>query len=53
MELRQYYNVFLTISQEEFTDFINPANAVGRLIQAHFVAMQLIVSRTSAVWLNG
>lgn len=45
MELRQYYNLFMTLTQEDFIDFINPANTVGRLIQAHFVAMQLIVSQ--------
>ncbi len=44
MELRKYYGMFMFLSQEDFVHFINPENVVGKLIQAHFVSMQLIVS---------
>lgn len=45
MELREYYHLFMTLPQMDFIDFINPENTVGRLLQAHFVALQLVVSR--------
>ncbi|CZT44898.1 uncharacterized protein RSE6_05151 [Rhynchosporium secalis] len=44
MELRNYYGLFMFLSQEDFVNFIDPANIVGRLIQAHFVSVQLIMT---------
>ncbi|KAL2073853.1 hypothetical protein VTL71DRAFT_11179 [Oculimacula yallundae] len=44
MELRKYYAVFMFMSQQDFVSFIDPANTVGRLIQAHFVSIQLIMT---------
>ena len=38
------------LSQEDFVDFINPANNIGKLLQAHFVSMQLIVSIYRSIW---
>lgn len=48
MELRKYYSLFMFLPQEDFVHFINPANVVGKLLQAHFVAMQLIVGLLSS-----
>ena len=44
MELRQFYNLFIMMPHENFRDFIDPENEVGRLLQAHFVALQLIMT---------
>ncbi|KAH7407986.1 hypothetical protein BKA64DRAFT_706389 [Cadophora sp. MPI-SDFR-AT-0126] len=44
MELRKYYGMFMLLSQEDFVHFINPKNTIGKLIQAHFVSMQLIMT---------
>ncbi|KAH7356409.1 hypothetical protein BKA65DRAFT_579287 [Rhexocercosporidium sp. MPI-PUGE-AT-0058] len=44
MELRKYYGLFMFLSQEDFIHFINPTNNVGKLLQAHFVSLQLIMT---------
>ncbi|KAG4442101.1 hypothetical protein IFR05_002387 [Cadophora sp. M221] len=44
MELRKYYGLFMFLPQQDFVHFINPSNVVGKLLQAHFVAMQLIMT---------
>ncbi|KAE8448950.1 hypothetical protein EG329_008746 [Mollisiaceae sp. DMI_Dod_QoI] len=45
MELRKIYYIFsFEMKDEEFREFINPANEVCQLLQAHFVAMQLIMT---------
>ena len=50
MELRKIYQQFsYTMSHDEFAEFTNPANDVGKLLQAHFVAMQLIMTPISKV----
>ena len=37
------------MTHEEFGEFTNPANDVGKLLQTHFVAMQLIMAPISKV----
>ncbi|KAK0099353.1 hypothetical protein ONS95_003574 [Cadophora gregata] len=44
MELRKYYGLFMMLPQQDFVHFIDPKNIVGKLIQAHFVSMQLIMT---------
>jgi hypothetical protein len=44
MELRNFYGLFMMMSHEDFRYFTNPANDIGKLIQAHFIAMQMIMT---------
>jgi len=49
--LRKFYGTFILIPYDEFREFTNSENEVCRLIQAHFVAMQLIMTPISkAEW---
>lgn len=44
MGLTEIYATFsYTMTHEEFQDFINPDNEVGQLLQAHFIAVQLLL----------
>ncbi|CZR59518.1 uncharacterized protein PAC_09410 [Phialocephala subalpina] len=52
MQQRKVYTLFsYEMQQDEFREFVNPENEVCRLLQAHFVAMQLIMTPISkAEW---
>lgn len=54
IELRKIYAFFsFEMQHEEFREFTNPANEVCQLLQAHFVAMQLIMTPiTKTEWRN-
>lgn len=45
INLRKVYGYFsYTMCNADFQSFLSPSNIVGRLLQAHFVAIQLIMS---------
>jgi hypothetical protein len=45
MNLREMYKLFsYTMPPDEFREFINPQNEVCKLLQAHFIALQLIMT---------
>jgi hypothetical protein len=45
MNLRKMYELFsYTMTQEEFREYCNPSNEACKILQAHFVALQLIMS---------
>lgn len=51
MELRKIYALFMQMSYDEFRHFTDPKNDTCQLLQAHFVAMQLIMTPiTKAEW---
>ena len=52
MSLRKMYELFAyTMPHDQFKEFTNPRNEVCKLLQAHFVAMQLIMTPiTKAEW---
>lgn len=44
MNLREMYKLFsYTISFEQFREFANPQNEVCKLLQAHFIALQVVM----------
>ncbi|KAF8855516.1 hypothetical protein BDZ45DRAFT_502767 [Acephala macrosclerotiorum] len=48
MQQRKVYSLFsCEMQQEEFREFVNPENEVCQLLQAHFVALQLIMTPIS------
>jgi hypothetical protein len=46
-ELRRFYGYFMMMPYDNFKEFCDPANEVSLLLQAHFVAMQLIMTPIS------
>lgn len=44
ISLRRVYGMFMMMSQDEFREFTDPSNEVCQLLQAHFVALQLIMT---------
>ena len=53
MELRKIYGLFSRgMRHEEFRDFTDPTNEVGKLLQSHFVALHLIMAPISKVALG-
>ncbi|KUJ12226.1 uncharacterized protein LY89DRAFT_225053 [Mollisia scopiformis] len=52
IELRKIYSLFsYDMQHDEFREFTNPVNEVCQLLQAHFVAMQLIMTPiTKSEW---
>jgi hypothetical protein len=45
MNLREMYKLFsYTMPPDQFREYINPQNEVCKLLQAHFVALQLIMT---------
>jgi hypothetical protein len=45
----EVYGMFAYImTHDEFQHFINPANEIGQLLQAHFVAVQILLSPIAA-----
>jgi hypothetical protein len=40
----ELYGMFFAMTHDEFQHFINPANEIGQLLQAHFVAVQFLLS---------
>jgi hypothetical protein len=45
MGLRKMYELFSwTMTQPDFEYFVNPSNEACKILQAHFVALQLIMS---------
>ena len=47
--LGKVYQLFMMMPHEEFREFTDPKNEVCQLLQAHFVAMQLIMTPISKV----
>jgi hypothetical protein len=43
------YQMFMMMPHDEFREFIDPNNDVCQLLQAHFVAMQLVMTPISKV----
>ena len=53
MELRKIYGLFSCgMRHEEFRDFTDPTNEVGKLLQSHFVALQLVMAPISKIALG-
>jgi len=53
MGLGKVYQLFMMMPYEDFREFTDPKNEVCKLLQAHFVAMQLIMTPISKVeWGN-
>ena len=53
MELRKIYGHFAGgMSHEEFCDFTDSRNEVGKLLQSHFIALQLIMAPISKIALG-
>ncbi|KAE9377595.1 hypothetical protein N431DRAFT_434776 [Stipitochalara longipes BDJ] len=49
MGLGKVYQLFMMMPYDEFREFTDPKNEVCQLLQAHFVAMQLIMTPISKV----
>jgi hypothetical protein len=53
MDLRKLYGLFAhRMDHEQFRDFTDPANEVGKVLQSHFVTLHLIMAPISRVVLD-